>query len=78
MLYEYGNYLVNSNRFDEAGLMFIKAEMYSEALEAFKKCGNWKQGIAIGFKMKYSEEELICLGNHFSGVNAIVRLPESF
>ncbi|XP_067666360.1 elongator complex protein 1-like [Haliotis asinina] len=53
----YGNYLCEKNRSDEAGVMYIKAEEWELALEAFTACNNWRQMFCLTVKLGYSSEK---------------------
>ncbi|CAL1531752.1 unnamed protein product [Lymnaea stagnalis] len=50
----YGNYLITKNRHDEAGIMFLKAEEWELALEAFRSARNWRQVFCMAARLDYS------------------------
>ncbi|KAK7012026.1 elongator complex protein 1 [Biomphalaria glabrata] len=49
----YGSYLRTKNRHDEAGIMFIKAEEWELALEAFQSARNWRQVFCMAGHLNY-------------------------
>lgn len=55
----YGEYLSEKNRHDEAGLMFIKAECWEQALASFILCKNWRQIFCMTARLKYSHDKEI-------------------
>lgn len=48
----YGQYLINVSKYKEAGIMFVKATNYEDALSAFKQAGSWQDVIFAAVKMK--------------------------
>ncbi|KAJ8304476.1 hypothetical protein KUTeg_018059 [Tegillarca granosa] len=52
----YGDYLVEKRRHDEAGIMYIKAEEWKLALDAFTDCCNWRQVFCMTAKLKYQTD----------------------
>jgi hypothetical protein len=50
---EYGASLFSGQYFEEAGLIFQKANSYLEALEAFKKAGCWRRIIPLITKLDW-------------------------
>ncbi|XP_050400730.1 putative elongator complex protein 1 [Patella vulgata] len=58
----YGNYLLEKNRHDEAGVMFVKAEEWKSALDAFTVCKNWRQMFCMTARLGYTADKEAELG----------------
>ncbi|EEB17582.1 elongator complex protein, putative [Pediculus humanus corporis] len=54
----YGEELMKGNHFEEAGIMFAKAGLYKNAIDAYKKSGNWREVISCANELKFKESEL--------------------
>ncbi|XP_064620717.1 putative elongator complex protein 1 isoform X2 [Lineus longissimus] len=54
----YGEHLSGSHHYDEAGLVFWKAEEWECALEAFKKNKSWRQCFCMAMRMNYGPEKM--------------------
>ncbi|XP_014219597.1 elongator complex protein 1 isoform X2 [Copidosoma floridanum] len=54
----YGELLVNMSKYKEAGIMFVKAANYEEALNAFKQAGSWQDVIFSAMKLNLSGGQL--------------------
>ncbi|ESP00729.1 hypothetical protein LOTGIDRAFT_112482, partial [Lottia gigantea] len=67
-----GNYLLEKNRQDEAGVMFIKAEEWELALEAFITCKNWCQVFCMTALLGYTADREAEIGRKLA-----VQLKES-
>ncbi|CAH1762567.1 10141_t:CDS:10, partial [Entrophospora sp. SA101] len=64
----YGEYLFNESDFKEAGLAYLLSDDKVNALEAYKKCGFWRESFSIAYELKYSENELFSLAKEFSEI----------
>lgn len=54
----YGEELFKSQSFEESGIMFTNAGLYSNAIDAFKKSGNWQEALNCARELKLEENEL--------------------
>lgn len=63
----YGNYLTTKNRHDEAGVMFVKGEVWELALEAFKLASNWRQVFCVAARLGYDGNKLSALAMKVAG-----------
>lgn len=52
----FGDHLMEKKRYEEAGLVFMKAESWPSALQAFEKCLNWRQALCVAAILDYSAE----------------------
>ncbi|XP_046749478.1 putative elongator complex protein 1 [Diprion similis] len=57
----YGEYLIDSRKYQEAAIMFTRSNNLVKALNAFKLAGDWREAIVIGQEMKLSVTDLQCL-----------------
>ncbi|XP_065333711.1 elongator complex protein 1 [Cloeon dipterum] len=53
---EYGANLMSGQHYEEAGIIFLRAECYEESVEAFRKAGCWRRIIPILPKLGWSKE----------------------
>lgn len=53
----YGEYLSEKCKHEEAGIMFVKAESWEQALSCFKACKNWRQIFCMTARLKYSPDK---------------------
>lgn len=54
---EYGNYLIKKKSFDEAAIIFSKAEMYEQAFACYKSAEDWNKALYTLKKLKYPKEK---------------------
>lgn len=57
----YGKYLISKKKPEEAGLVYVKAEEWELALDAFKSCSNWRQAFCMAATLKYNRENQVDL-----------------
>lgn len=53
----YGDHLSEKGRDEEAGIMYVKAEHWENALQSFTACKNWRQVFCMTAKLQYSREK---------------------
>ncbi|KAK3610232.1 hypothetical protein CHS0354_022286 [Potamilus streckersoni] len=53
----YGNYLTERRSHEEAGIMYVKAEQWELALQAFKTCLQWQQMFFMTAKLGYTHDQ---------------------
>ncbi|KAH9491520.1 putative elongator complex protein 1, partial [Bulinus truncatus] len=63
----YGDYLRTKNRHDEAGIMFVKAEEWELALDAFRAARNWRQVFCMAGHLNYCTNRLSDLAVKLAG-----------
>lgn len=63
----YGLYLMGKNRHNEAGVVYVKAESWQLALEAFQSCLCWKQIFCMTARLKYSTAQNVELARNIAG-----------
>nr|XP_022331417.1 putative elongator complex protein 1 [Crassostrea virginica]XP_022331418.1 putative elongator complex protein 1 [Crassostrea virginica] len=57
----YGKHLISKKKLEEAGLVYVKAEEWELALDAFKSCSNWRQAFCMAATLKYNRENQVDL-----------------
>ncbi|GFR86599.1 elongator complex protein 1 [Elysia marginata] len=63
----YGDYLWTKNRHEEAGIEYIKAEEWHQALEAFRRACDWQQVFCMAYRQDYSKSQLYELAVKVAG-----------
>lgn len=54
--------MIEKKKPEEGGLVYVKAEEWQLALDAFKSCSNWRQAFCMAAKLKYNRENEVDLG----------------
>lgn len=49
----YGDHLMMLNKYDEAGIMYMRSGSLENAVDAFLKAGDWRQCVLIAKKLNY-------------------------
>ncbi|XP_071171469.1 elongator complex protein 1-like [Mytilus edulis] len=63
----YGEYLSEKSKDEEAGIMFVKAECWEQALSSFQDCKNWRQVFCMTARLKYSQDKEVDIAKKLSG-----------
>ncbi|XP_014253046.1 elongator complex protein 1 isoform X2 [Cimex lectularius] len=58
----FGESLYKKRHFEEAGIMFARANKLEKAIEAFTKSGNWRQCIILSRQCNFSDDDVRRLG----------------
>ncbi|XP_005092172.1 elongator complex protein 1 [Aplysia californica] len=78
----YGGYLRSKNRHDEAGIMYVKAEEWELALEAFIASHEWRQVFCMAAKLEYSANRLselaVKVAGHLKGKQRYAEAAQVF
>ncbi|KAG7163721.1 putative elongator complex protein 1 [Homarus americanus] len=54
----YGIYLMAKQYYNEAGVMYTRADKLDDALNAYQKAGNWKMILIVGAQLNFNNEEM--------------------
>lgn len=54
----YASYLMSRQHYNEAGMMYMRAQRMEDAMNAYKMAGNWKMVLVVGAKLKLNKEEM--------------------
>ncbi|KAN0014791.1 hypothetical protein ACTFIU_001109 [Dictyostelium citrinum] len=54
----YGDYLLQSNQFEDAAYLFLQAGEQKKSINAFRDAGLWENAISQAKKLSYSKEQL--------------------
>ncbi|KAK7075465.1 hypothetical protein SK128_012925 [Halocaridina rubra] len=54
----YGNYLLSKKCYNEASIMYTRAESFVDALKAYQQAGNWKMALVIGTRLNFNNEKM--------------------
>lgn len=63
----YGEYLSEKSKDEEAGIMFVKAECWEQALSSFQDCKNWRQVFCMTARLKYGQDKEVDIAKKLSG-----------
>ncbi|XP_068740348.1 elongator complex protein 1-like [Montipora capricornis] len=63
----YGEYLVENNKHEEAGIVFSCCGAHEHALASFQKSGNWRQVFCMTSLLCYTDEQVISLARSVAG-----------
>ena len=64
---EYGLYLREKNRHDEAGVMFIRGQHWNEAQEAFVAALDWRQAMCMAAQQELGAAGMVELARSLAG-----------
>ncbi|EAL65378.1 elongation protein 1 [Dictyostelium discoideum AX4] len=54
----YGDYLLESNQFEDAAYLFLQANQEKKSINAFRDAGLWENAISQANKLSYTKEQL--------------------
>lgn len=54
----YASYLMSKQHYNEAGMMYMRAQRMEDAMDAYKMSGNWKMVLVVGAKLKLDKENM--------------------
>ncbi|XP_071964263.1 elongator complex protein 1-like [Antedon mediterranea] len=63
----YAEYLTEKNRHEEAGTLYTLSGEWSDALEAYVKCGNWQQVFCLTARLGYGQDKVSMLARKLAG-----------
>ena len=65
---EYGHYLREKNRHDEAGLMFVRAEYWQMAHDAFVTALCWQQAMCMAAHLQFDDTHMANTARTLAGL----------
>ncbi|XP_072114226.1 elongator complex protein 1 isoform X2 [Mobula birostris] len=63
----FGEYLIEKQYFEQAGLIFARSGECEKALNAFLQCCNWQQALCMAAQLHYTEDKMISIARTISG-----------
>ncbi|KAG0165594.1 hypothetical protein DFQ28_008559 [Apophysomyces sp. BC1034] len=57
----YGDYLVQTSAYEEAGIVFTMSGNFEKSLQAYRMAGSWREVFSLAKQMKYSNEDIHAL-----------------
>ncbi|KAF7721259.1 hypothetical protein EC973_004986 [Apophysomyces ossiformis] len=57
----YGDYLVQTSAYEEAGIIFTMSQNLEQAMRAYRMAGSWREVFSLAKQMKYSKEDIHAL-----------------
>ncbi|KAG8454432.1 hypothetical protein GDO86_000888 [Hymenochirus boettgeri] len=63
----YGDHLISTHHYEQAGLIFARCGCFEKALDAFVACGNWHQVMCMASQMEYSQDRVVALARNVAG-----------
>lgn len=70
---EYGCYLKEKNRHDEAGIVFARAELWQMAFDAFVAALDWRKAFCMAARLQLDAIQIAEMGRKLAG-ESIVQL----
>lgn len=64
---EYGHYLREKNRHEEAGLVFLRAEYWQMAHDAFVAALNWRQAVCMASHLQFDDTHMADTARSLAG-----------
>ncbi|XP_071527963.1 putative elongator complex protein 1 [Panulirus ornatus] len=55
---KYGDYLWSKLNYNEAGIMYTRANKLDDAIKAYQLSGNWKMVLVVGAQLKFDNEKM--------------------
>ncbi|XP_059830752.1 elongator complex protein 1 isoform X1 [Hypanus sabinus] len=63
----FGEYLIEKQYFEQAGLIFTRSGEYEKALNAFLQCCNWQQALCMAAQLHYTDDKMINIARTLAG-----------
>jgi hypothetical protein len=66
-MHRFGSFLLSQAKYDAAGLIFDRAGLFEEAVDAFSKSLSWRDALSAASRVPFDDERMRELGEELAG-----------
>jgi hypothetical protein len=70
VMHRFGSYLLSQAKYDAAGLIFDRAGLFEDAVDAFSKSLSWRDALAAAGRVPFDRDQMMELGEELAGGRA--------